>query len=159
MTSKIKLTGTILAILVIALPLSAEVVEPGDADDKNVREVVENLDNVTNAHKILAPELQDMENDNTSVALFVPTDDSLKSEDVANISEEKQEEFLKSHTTKGLASKEPLEYVEWFGTESGDKITVSSQDDEVVLNDSISIVEAIPAENGIVYVIDESLTS
>lgn len=159
MNEKLNLIGTVMVFLLISLPVNAEIVEPRDAEEKSVRNVVEGLDVVTNAYQLLSPELKDLDDGETDVAIFLPMDKSLQRGDVANMSEEEKEAFVKRHMATGLVSKEPIEFIEWFVTEDGNRVMVSEKDDAVILNDSVSIIEILPAKNGIVYVIDESLAS
>lgn len=103
MKTKLELIGTVLVFLLVSLPVSAQVIEPGDAEEK--------------------------------------------------------EAFVERQLSTGLAAKEPIEFIEWFVTEDGKRTMVSKKNGDVVLDDSTYIVDAIPAKNGIVYIINESLDS
>lgn len=149
------ITGILLGAFAVS-PLIAQV-QPGDADDISAADAIEEHENTSVAGELFTSEFGSLLEGDENVALFAPEDEVLEG-DSDDISGEELESLFKSHTATGLASQEPLEYIQWFVTENGERVTVSKEDDTLILNDSVEVVEAIPAENGIVYVIDGSLS-
>ncbi len=138
------------------LPLVAQV-QPGDAEDTSVADAVEEHEKTSAADELFASEFDSLLDGDESVAFFAPEDEVLDEEDTADASGDELESFFNGHVATGLASQEPLEHIKWFVTDDGEKVTVSEEDGTIVLNDSVEVVDAIPASNGVVYVTDESL--
>lgn len=154
MSIKKIITGIFLSVFVLS-PLIAQV-QPGDAD-QTVTEVIEEHDNTSMAKELFDSEFESIDSKDGNVAFFAPEDEVLNEQTGEEVSAEQLKSLFESHLAKGIASQEPLEYIEWFATESGEKITVSTEDDAVILNDSVEVVDVMPTKNGVVYVIDGTL--
>ncbi len=154
MSIKKIIIGIFLSVFALS-PLIAQV-QPGDADH-TVTEVIEEHDNTSVAKELFDSEFETIDSKDESVAFFAPEDEVLNDQAGEEVSAEQLKSLFEGHLAKGIASREPLEYIEWFATESGEKITVSTEDDAVILNDSVEVVDAIPTKNGVVYVIDGAL--
>jgi uncharacterized surface protein with fasciclin (FAS1) repeats len=120
--------------------------------------VIDSHEETSRAFDIFGSELDDFINDKKNVAFFAPKNEVLEDMNAEDLSEKELESVFKRHVTSGLAAQIPIEFIDWFGTSDGEKITVSVEDDTIVLNDSVSVEEAIPTENRIVYIIDDSLS-
>ena len=151
----------ILAIFLTAAlttPLYAQV-QPGEADDETAMDIIAQHDEASVAYELFGSEYEEFLDGDESVALFVPTDDALDDLDADEISALDRETLFRRHISTGLASQSPIEFIEWFATADGEQIAVSVDDDAVLLNDRATVVEAIAATNGVVYIIDQTLES
>ncbi|MFO7848993.1 MAG: fasciclin domain-containing protein [Spirochaetia bacterium] len=151
-----KIIAAIFLVAFALTPIFAQV-QPGDADETSTADAVEEHEETSVAGELFTSEFGSLLDGEENVALFAPKDEVMEDEGIEEISGEELESLFNRHTATGLASQEPLEYVQWFVTEDGEKISVSEKDDTLVLNDSVEVIEAIPAKNGVVYVIDGSL--
>ena len=149
---------TMFMVAVLITPLSAQV-RPGDSDSGTVKDVITDHDDLSVAYELFGSEFDELLSGDEQLALFVPTDEALDQIDSEEISAVELQSLFSRHVATGLASREPIEFIEWFVTDDGQQVTVSVEDDTVVLNDSVTVVEAIAATNGVVYIIDESLES
>ncbi len=149
---------TMFMAAVLITPLSAQVT-PGDSDNGTVKDVIADHDDVSAAYELFGTEFDEFLSGDEQLALFVPTDEALEQIDSEEISGVELQSLFNRHVATGLASREPIEFIEWFITDDGEQVTVSVEDDSVVLNDSATVIEAIAATNGVVYIIDESLES
>lgn len=150
--------AAIVALLAL-MPLGAQV-RPGDAEDETALDVISEHEQTTVAYQLFGEEFADALDGGQRLALFVPADDVFAQIDREReeVSEEEIRALYERHVATGLASQEPIEWIEWFATVDGQRITVTVQEDgTVLLNDTVSIIEAIPTQNGIVYIIDGSL--
>jgi uncharacterized surface protein with fasciclin (FAS1) repeats len=155
-----KLVIVTVALMALALmPLAAQV-RPGEAQDETALDVISEHEQTTVAYQLFGEEFADLLEGDQQLALFVPADDVFAQIDRESdeVSEEEIRALYERHVATGLASREPIEWIEWFTTLDGQRITVTVQDDgTVLLNDTTRIIEAIPVRNGIVYIIDGSL--
>lgn len=143
---------------VLIAPLYAQV-RPGDADSGTVKDVIADHADVSLAYELFGSEFDEFLSGDEPLALFVPTDEALDQIDSEEISGVEVQTLFNQHTATGLASREPIEFIEWFVTVDGERVTVSVEDDAVILNDSVTVIEAIAATNGVVYIVDDSLGS
>lgn len=141
----------------LVMPLYGQVVQPGDAGDVTALDVIEEHEAISTAYEIFGTAFEERLDGDEGLAFFAPTDEALAEADVEDISDAELESLFNRHLATGLAAEAPLEFIEWFGTMDGTENTVSVENGTVILNDSASVVEAIPAENGVVYIIDQPL--
>lgn len=149
---------TIFLTAALVTPMFAQV-QPGEGDDMTVLEIIANHDDTSVAYELFGSEYEEFLDGDDSLALFVPRDEALEDLDLDEMAALDRETLFRRHITSGLASESPIEFIEWFGTADGEQITVTVDDDTVVLNDRATVVEAIAATNGVVYIIDQTLES
>ncbi|MFP4206546.1 MAG: fasciclin domain-containing protein [Spirochaetaceae bacterium] len=145
---------------VVLTPVFAQV-EPGSGDEETVTDVLSSHDDTSEAHELFAEEFEEFLENNENVAVFAPEDEALDDLEPADLSEDETDALFTRHVTTGLAAETPIELIDWFATADGEQIDVNreEEDDEVVLNEEAAVVETVPTENGIVYIIDDSLQS
>lgn len=146
------LTATLLT------PLYAQV-QPGEGDDETAMDIIAQHDDASVAYELFGSEYEEFLSGDEALALFVPRNEALEDLDVDEISALDRETLFRRHLATGLASRSPIEFIEWFATADGEQISVTVDDDTVVLNDRAIVVEAIAATNGVVYIIDQTLES
>ncbi len=144
-----------LSALVLA-PLGAQE-QPGEADDETALDAIAEHEETSAAYDLFAEAFADVLDGETNLALFAPADDALDGIEAADLSPEELQELFNSHVAFGIASHEPIEFIEWFATADETEVDVEQEDDEVVLNGEVEIEDAIAVENGIVYVVSDSL--
>ncbi|TVQ96386.1 MAG: fasciclin domain-containing protein [Spirochaetaceae bacterium] len=145
-------------VAVLIAPLAAQV-RPGDSDSGTVMDVIADHDELGAAYELFGSEFDGLLSGDGPVALFAPTDEVLGQIAAGDVSEAELQSLFNRHVATGLASREPIEFIDWFVTDDGEQVSVSVEDDTVLLNDSATVVEAIAASNGIVYIIDAALDS
>ena len=147
-----------LAVILVAFvfaPVYAQV-EPGDGDETAL-DVIADHEDTSLAYEAFGDEFADYLDGEDQIAFFAPTDEALEELETDDVSVDELQALFTRHATTGLAAQYPIEFIEWFGTMDGAENEVAVEDDTVIINDSAEIVEAIPTENGVVYVIDETL--
>ncbi len=154
MQMKHLVTAAVLLALVFA-PAYAQM-EPGTGDETAL-DVIADHEDTSLSYAAFADEFAEYLDDEDQVAFFAPTDDVLEELGIEEASIAELQEVFTRHATTGLAAEIPIEVVEWFGTLDGSQNEVALEDDTPVINDTAEVVEAVPAENGIVYVIDDTL--
>ncbi|MFP4643681.1 MAG: fasciclin domain-containing protein [Spirochaetales bacterium] len=149
----------IIALVMLTFGLSPlfSQVEPGDADGETAEDVISEHEETSEAEELFADDFENALDGSDNVAFFVPSDDALEDIDADEVTSEESEELFNAHISYGIASEEPLELVEWFATGDQSEVDVETDDDDIYLEDEIAVEDAVPAENGIVYVIDEPL--
>ena len=142
----------------LVMPSGAQV-RPGDAEQDNVLDVIAQHDATTeaNAYFGTVPEFAQILSREENIALFVPHDDALTELDPAELTADRLVDLFNAHVALGLAARTPVELIVWFSTADGSRVDVTVEDDTVMLNGEITVVEAIAATNGIVYIIDGPL--
>ena len=140
-------------------PLEAErESRPGDAEDQTALDVLEDHGRTSVAYDLFGEIFAEALDGGQQLAVFVPADEALQSVDPENLSDEEVRSLYERHITTGLASEEPIAYVDSFTTEDGRMITVTVEEDGTVVLDNVArIIEIIPVTNGIVYLIDATL--
>ena len=84
-----------------------------------------------------------------SIPVFAQVDpgygDETSLEDVAveDVDDAELSELFNGHAATGIASQQPIEFIEWFATDQGEQVTVRTEEETVVLNDSVEIVDAV----------------
>ncbi|MFP3959891.1 MAG: fasciclin domain-containing protein, partial [Spirochaetaceae bacterium] len=128
---------------------------------ETVTDVLSSHDDTSVAHELFAEEFEEFLENNENVAVFAPEDEALDDLEPADLSEDEVDALFTRHVTTGLAAETPIELIDWFATADGEQIEVNGEeeDDKIVLNEEATVVEAVPTENGIVYIIDDSLQS
>lgn len=149
---------TVLAT-VLLVPAVAEVVRPGDSDAVSVLDAISDHEQATIVYDLFGSEFAEVLTGDDPVAFFVPSDDALDGLDADALAADELEGLFQQHLSTGLAAEAPLRFIEWFATAYGEQIEVSVDGDTVILNGSIAVLDAIPARNGVVYIIDASLGS
>jgi hypothetical protein len=129
--------------------------EPGDAEDETALNVISEHQRTSIAYDLFGEEFAEALDGGEQLAIFVPVDDALDGMDRENLSDEEIRSLYERHVATGLASEEPIEFIESFATLDGQMITVTVEDDgTVMLNGTARVIEVIPVTNGIVYIID-----
>ncbi len=142
----------------LVLPVSAQV-RPGDAEDVTAIDVVAEHEQISATYELFGSEFADFLGGDTDLAFFAPIDDVIAELDTDDVSAADLEALFESHVATGIASREPIEFIEWFVTVNGERVTVTVEDGTVWLNDTAVVIDAIATENGIVYIIDAPLGS
>lgn len=131
---------------------------PGEAEDRTALDVLSQHERTSIAFNLLGEEFADALDGGRRLAIFVPADEALEGIDPAALSDEEIRSLYERHITTGLASEEPIDYIDSFTTEDGRTITVVIDEiGTVVLNDVARVIDIIPVTNGIVYIIDATL--
>jgi uncharacterized surface protein with fasciclin (FAS1) repeats len=132
--------------------------QPGDAEDETALDVISEHARTSIAFDLFGEEFADALGGGEQLAIFVPADDVLEGMAREDLSDEEIRSLYERHVATGLASEEPIEFIESFATVDGQMISVTVEEDgTVVLNGTARIVEVIPVTNGIVYIIDGTL--
>ena len=132
--------------------------EPGDAEDETALSVISEHERTSIAYDLFGDEFADALDGGQHLAIFVPADEVLEGMDRENLSEEEIAALYERHVATGLASEEPIEFIESFSTVDGQMITVTVEEDGTVMLDGTArVIEVIPVTNGIVYIIDGTL--
>ena len=151
--------ATVTLVALALTPLAAQV-RPGEGEDETALDVISEHEQTTVAYQLFGDEFADRLDGEERLALFVPADEVFAQVDREReeVSEEEIRALYERHVATGLASEEPIEWIEWFATVDGQRISVTVQEDgTVLLNETTRIIETIPVRNGIVYIIDGSL--
>ena len=139
--------------------LTAFVITPllADSHDGSVSDVVASHEELSGFNDIVSRLDSEAVDDEESIALFAPHDDALADVDVDDLSDGEVADLFDGHSTVGLASTTPLEFVEWFGTNAGERVTVEQMDDAIYLNGTVEVIETIKVSNGFIHVISDVL--
>ncbi|MFW6368618.1 MAG: fasciclin domain-containing protein [Spirochaetota bacterium] len=140
----------------LAAPVLAQE-EPGSGSDETAAEALADHDDTSVAAEVFGEAYEDDLDGDTSVAFFAPNDDVLEGVAEDDLSDEERQELFERHVTYGLAAEAPIEFIDWFAAADQERIEVSEEDEEIVLDEEVAVEDEIPVANGIVYVIDGSL--
>ena len=137
-------------------------------DDQSAKNVVQiavgSKDHTTLVAAVKAAELVDVLSNAGPFTVFAPThaafdnlpagtvDGLLKPEKKADLTD-----ILQYHVSVGVFKEDMLQDGQVIGQVNGGNITISKKDGKLMVNGTANIVAAIPASNGIIYVIDQVL--
>jgi len=133
-----------------------------DVSQKNVVQVaIGSKDHTTLVTAVKAAELVDVLSNAGPFTVFAPTNaafDKLPAGTVDGLLKpEKKDELtdiLQYHVSVGVYKEDMLQDGQVLGQVNGGNITISKKDGKIMVNGTATIVAAVPASNGIVYVID-----
>lgn len=133
-----------------------------DVSQKNVVQIaVGSKDHTTLVAAVKAAELVDVLSNTGPFTVFAPTNaafDKLPAGTVDGLLKpEKKEDLtniLQYHVSVGVYRENMFQDGQVIGQVNGDNITITKKDGKVMVNGTANIVAAVPASNGIVYVID-----
>lgn len=137
-------------------------------DDQSAKNVVQiavgSKDHTTLVAAVKAAELVDVLSNAGPFTVFAPTnaafdklpagtvDGLLKPEKKADLTD-----ILQYHVSVGVFKEDMLQDGQVIGQVNGGNITISKKDGKLMINGTANVVAAIPASNGIIYVIDQVL--
>lgn len=132
---------------------------------KNVVQVaIGSKDHTTLVAAIKAAELVDVLSNAGPFTVFAPTNaafDKLPAGTVDGLlkpeSKEDLTNILQYHVSVGVYKEDAFKDGQVIGQVNGDNITITKKDGKILVNGKATIVAAVPASNGIVYVIDQVL--
>lgn len=132
---------------------------------KNVVQVaIGSKDHTTLVTAVKAAELVDVLSNAGPFTVFAPTNEAFnklpagtvegllkpeKKDDLTNI--------LQYHVSVGVYKEDAFRDGQVIGQVNGDNITITRKDGKIMVNGTATILAAVPASNGIVYVIDQVL--
>jgi uncharacterized surface protein with fasciclin (FAS1) repeats len=133
-----------------------------DVSQKNVVQIaIGSKDHTTLVTAVKAAELVDVLSNTGPFTVFAPTNaafDKLPAGTVEGLlTPEKKDvltDILQYHVSVGVFKEEGMTDGEVIGQVNGDNITITKKDGKTIVNGTATIVAAIPASNGIVYVVD-----
>ena len=136
-----------------------------DVSQKNVVQVaVGSKDHSTLVAAVKQAELVDALSNAGPFTVFAPTNaafDALPKGTVDELMQDKNKEkltdILQYHVFVGVMREEMMADGQRLGQVNGGNITLSKKEDGIYINNAAKIVAAVPAANGIVYVIDKVL--
>lgn len=137
-------------------------------DDQSAKNVVQvaigSKDHTTLVAAVKAAELVDVLSNAGPFTVFAPTnaafdklpagtvDGLLKPEKKADLTD-----ILQYHVSVGVFKEDMMQDGQTIGQVNGGNITISKKDGKIMINGTATILAAIPASNGIIYVIDQVL--
>jgi uncharacterized surface protein with fasciclin (FAS1) repeats len=133
-----------------------------DVSQKNVVQVaVGSKDHTTLVAAVKAAELVDVLSNAGPFTVFAPTNaafDKLPAGTVDGLLKpEKKDDLtdiLQYHVSVGVYKEDALKDGQVIGQVNGGNITITKKDGNILVNGTAKIIAAVPASNGIVYVID-----
>ena len=136
-----------------------------DQSQKNVVQVaIGSKDHSTLVTAVKAAELVDALSNAGPFTVFAPTNaafDKLPAGTVEGLLKpEKKDDLtdiLQYHVSVGVFKEDALQDGQIIGQVNGGNITISKKDGKIMINGKATVLGAVPASNGIVYVIDEVL--
>lgn len=142
--------------------------QSGVQDDQSQKNVVQvaigSKDHSTLVTAVKAAELVDALSNAGPFTVFAPTNaafDKLPAGTVEGLLKPEKKEDLKDilqyHVSVGVFKEDMFQDGQSIEQVNGGKITISKKDGKIMINGKANIVGAVPASNGIVYVIDEVL--
>ena len=141
-------------------PAGRQSVQPGDAEEETALDVISDHERTSVAYEIFGRQFTESLDGGQRIALFVPADEFFEGTDHEALTTEEIVFLYLRHMSTGLVSLEPIETVDTFMTADGRLVTVTiDAEGRIVLNGVAAVLEAIPAANGIVYILDNALDS
>ena len=133
-----------------------------DVSQKNVVQIaIGSKDHSTLVAAIKAAELVDVLSNTGPFTVFAPTNaafDKLPAGTVEGLLKPEKKDaltdILQYHVSVGVFKEEGMTDGEVIGQVNGDNITITKKDGKTVVNGTATVIAAIPASNGIVYVVD-----
>lgn len=143
--------------------------QSGVKDDVSQKDVVKvaagSADHTTLVTAVTKAELVDVLSNAGPFTVFAPTnaafnalpagtvDDLLKAEN-----KEKLQDILQYHVAVAVYKEDMLSDGQTISMANGGSIRISKKDGKIMINDKATVLGAVPASNGLVYVIDQVLT-
>ncbi len=148
-----------------ATPDQKTVGQSGVVDDQSQKNVVQiaigSKDHTTLVAAVKAAELVDVLSNTGPFTVFAPTNaafDKLPAGTVDGLLKpEKKDDLtdiLQYHVSVGVYKEDAFRDGQVIGQVNGGNITISKKDGKIMVNGTATIVAAVPASNGIVYIID-----
>jgi uncharacterized surface protein with fasciclin (FAS1) repeats len=136
-----------------------------DVSQKNVVQVaIGSKDHTTLVTAVKAAELVDVLSTTGPFTVFAPTNaafDKLPAGTIDGLLKpEKKDDLidiLQYHVSVGVYKEDMLQEGQVIGQVNGGNITITKRDGKIIVNGVANVVAAVPASNGIVYVIDAVL--
>lgn len=139
--------------------------QSGVKDDVSAKNVVQialgSKDHTTLVTAVKTAELVDALSNAGPFTVFAPTNaafDKLPAGTVEGLLKPDQKDaltdILQYHVSVGVYKENNLQDGQILGQVNGGNITINKRDGKLVINGSVNVLAAIPASNGIVYVID-----
>lgn len=136
-----------------------------DQSEKNVVQVaIASKDHSTLVTAVKAAELVDALSNAGPFTVFAPTNaafDKLPAGTVDNLLKPEKkadlQDILQYHVSVGVYKEDQLMDGQSLGQVNGSNINIQKKDGKIMVNGKAHVVAAVPASNGIVYVIDEVL--
>jgi uncharacterized surface protein with fasciclin (FAS1) repeats len=136
-----------------------------DVSQKNVVQVaIGSKNHTTLVAAVKAAELVDVLSNAGPFTVFAPTNaafDKLPAGTVDGLLKpEKKDDLtniLQYHVSVGVYKEDAFRDGQVIGQVNGDNITIAKKDGKIMVNGTATILAAVPASNGIVYVIDQVL--
>lgn len=142
--------------------------QSGVQDDQSAKNVVQvaigSKDHTTLVAAVKAAELVDALSNAGPFTVFAPTNAAFEKLPAGTVDgllkPEKKDDLiniLQYHVSVGVFKEDMLQDGQSIGQVNGDNITISKKDGKLIVNGTANIIAAVPASNGIVYVIDAVL--
>ena len=133
-----------------------------DVSQKNVVQIaIGSKDHTTLVAAVKAADLVDVLSNTGPFTVFAPTNaafDKLPAGTVDGLLKPEKKEaltdILQYHVSVGVFKEATMTDGQVIGQVNGDNITISKKDGKTIVNGTATVVAAIPASNGIVYVVD-----
>ncbi|MBP6024890.1 fasciclin domain-containing protein [Ferruginibacter sp.] len=142
--------------------------QSGVQDDQSAKNVVQvavgSKDHTTLVAAVKAAELVDALSNAGPFTVFAPTNAAFEKLPAGTVDgllkPEKKDDLiniLQYHVSVGVFKEDMLQDGQSIGQVNGDNITISKKDGKLIVNGTANVIAAVPASNGIVYVIDAVL--
>lgn len=142
--------------------------QSGVQDDQSAKNVVQvavgSKDHTTLVAAVKAAELVDALSNAGPFTVFAPTNAAFEKLPAGTVDgllkpEKKDDltDILQYHVSVGVFKEDMLQDGQSIGQVNGDNITISKKDGKLIVNGTAKVIAAVPASNGIVYIIDAVL--
>ena len=149
-------------------PASTGAGQSGVQDDQSAKNVVQvavgSKDHTTLVAAVKAAQLVDALSNAGPFTVFAPTNAAFEKLPAGTVDgllkpEKKDDltDILQYHVSVGVFKEDMLQDGQSIGQVNGGNITISKKDGKTMINGVANIVAAVPASNGVVYVIDAVL--
>lgn len=136
-----------------------------DVSAKNVVQIaIGSKDHSTLVEAVKAAGLVDALSNAGPFTVFAPTNEAFKKLPAGTVEgllkPEKKDaliDILQYHVSVGVYKENMLQDGQTLGQVNGGNITIGKKDGKITINGKANVIAAIPASNGIVYVVDEVL--
>lgn len=133
-----------------------------DVSQKNVVQIaIGSKDHTTLVAAVKAADLVDVLSNTGPFTVFAPTNAAFNKLPAGTVDgllkPEKKEaltDILQYHVSVGVFKEAAMTDGQVIGQVNGDNITITKKDGKTIVNGTATVVAAIPASNGIVYVVD-----
>ncbi len=142
--------------------------QSGVQDDQSAKNVVQvaigSKDHTTLVAAVKAAELVDALSNAGPFTVFAPTNAAFEKLPAGTVdgllkTEKKDDltDILQYHVSVGVFKEDMLQDGQSIGQVNGDNIIISKKDGKLIVNGTANVIAAVPASNGIVYIIDAVL--